>query len=470
MNLSYYDLLIIIGYFIILIIIGFFRTHNSRVSQNDYILQGRKLSLPGFIATLVSTWYGAILGIGENTYLYGIQTWFIFAFPYYIFATVYAIWISEKIWKKNLLSIPDVFRQSYGSQSGIFSACLIFFLSSPAPYILSLGILIKFIFNIHLIWGLFIASGFSIAYVWNGGLSAIVKTDYFQMMLMFSGFIILVAYSWAESVSPIELFRSVSYSHIDPLGGNTIQYILVWFFIATWTIIDPSFFQRCSSVDKPETAKKGLILSIGFWFLFDVLTITAGLYAFIFIVPETPMMAYPLLAYKVLPPGLFGVFVVSLFAIIMSTIDSMSFVNAITFGRDIVWRMRPKEAKKNPVYLVKRGLIAVAILSILLSVAIPSVIKLLYTLGSIVIPGLILPFINALTTRKEKINNYFSSLWILLPVTISFSWFVLEKLALGFLPNIEPFYPGMVVSVLFYLMLLISSENNRLVYDSISSE
>ena len=93
MNLSYYDFLIISGYFIILIVIGFFRTKSTRVSQNDYILQGRKLSLPGFIATLVSTWYGAILGIGENTYLYGVQTWFIFAFPYYIFAGVYAVWI-----------------------------------------------------------------------------------------------------------------------------------------------------------------------------------------------------------------------------------------------------------------------------------------------------------------------------------------------------------------------------------------
>ena len=55
MNLSYYDFLIISGYFIILIVIGFFRTKSTRVSQNDYILQGRKLSLPGFIATLVST-------------------------------------------------------------------------------------------------------------------------------------------------------------------------------------------------------------------------------------------------------------------------------------------------------------------------------------------------------------------------------------------------------------------------------
>jgi len=470
MNLSYYDFLIIGGYFIILIVIGFFRTKSTGISQNDYILQGRKLSLPGFIATLVSTWYGAILGIGENTYLYGVQTWFIFAFPYYIFAGVYAVWISEKIWKKNVLSIPDIFRQVYGTQSGIISAVLIFFLSSPAPYILSLGILIKFIFNIHLIWGLFIATGFSVAYIWNGGLSAIVKTDYFQVILMFAGFIILVAYSWIESVSPIELFRSISYSHIDPLGGNTVQYILVWFFIAIWTVIDPSFFQRCCSVDKPETAKKGLILSIGLWFIFDILTITAGLYAFIFIVPESPMMAYPLLASEVLPSGLVGVFIVSLFAIIMSTIDSMSFVNAITFGRDIVWRMRPKDAKKNPVYLVKRGLIAVAVLAISLSITIPSVVKLFYTLGSIVIPGLILPFINALTRKNKMINNYFSLLWLCLPVIVSFFWFILKKLTVGSLPNIEPFYPGMLVSVLFYFILIISSEKNKLVYDSMSSE
>lgn len=470
MNLNYYDFLIVIGYFVILIIIGFFRIQKSKISQTDYILHGRKLSLPGFIATLVSTWYGAILGIGENTYLYGIQTWFIFALPYYIFAAAYAIWLSEKIWKTNLLSIPDIFRKSYGPQTGVISACLIFFLSSPAPYILSLGILIKFIFNLDLVWGLLIAAVFSTAYVWNGGLSAIVKTDYFQLILMFTGFILLVSYSWIESVSPIELFRSISYSHIDPLGGNTIQYILVWFFIAIWTIIDPSFFQRCSSVDKPENAKKGLIISIGIWFIFDILTITAGLYAFIFIAPENPLMAYPMLASKVLPPGLLGIFIVSLFAIIMSTIDSMSFVNAITFGRDIIWRNRPKDAKKNPVYLIKRGLIAVAILSILLSISIPSVVQLFYTLGSIVIPGLILPFINALTKKNKAINHYFSSLWLCLPVIASFVWFGLLKLNIEFLPPIEPFYPGMLISIFFYLILTLSSKNNKLVYDSISSE
>ena len=109
--------LIICGYFIVLTIIGFFRIRKGKTSQNDFILYGRKLSLPGFIATLVSTWYGAILGIGENTYLYGIQTWFIFALPYYIFAAIYAMYLSEKIWKSNLISIPDMFRKTYGSRT-----------------------------------------------------------------------------------------------------------------------------------------------------------------------------------------------------------------------------------------------------------------------------------------------------------------------------------------------------------------
>ena len=152
----------------------------------------------------------------------------------------------------------------------------------------------------------------------------------------------------------------------------------------------------------------------------------------------------------------------------MSTIDSMSFVNAITFGRDIVWRFRKKDAKKNPVYLIKRGLIAVAILSITLSILVPSVVKLFYTLGSIIIPGLILPFINALTKNNKAINNYFSASWLIFPVLASFSWFLAEKFTIGLLPDIEPFYPGMLISICFYLILVLSPKNNKIVYNSIS--
>jgi len=60
MTINNYDLIIVFGYFIVLFFIGFFRKKEDQVSQIDYILSGRKLSLPGFVMTLVSTWYGAI--------------------------------------------------------------------------------------------------------------------------------------------------------------------------------------------------------------------------------------------------------------------------------------------------------------------------------------------------------------------------------------------------------------------------
>ena len=49
----------------------------------DYLLAGRKLTLPAFVATLVTTWYGGILGVGEYAWRYGISTWVVFGLPYY---------------------------------------------------------------------------------------------------------------------------------------------------------------------------------------------------------------------------------------------------------------------------------------------------------------------------------------------------------------------------------------------------
>ena len=100
-QLHFIDFLVLGFYLFTLIWIGFKSKESSNVPTN-FILGGRKLGYGSFVATLVTTWYGAILGIGENTYLYGIQTWFIFSFPYYIFAFSYAIYIAPNINKTGL--------------------------------------------------------------------------------------------------------------------------------------------------------------------------------------------------------------------------------------------------------------------------------------------------------------------------------------------------------------------------------
>jgi SSS family solute:Na+ symporter len=437
-----------------LIWIGIFRIKDQSASQEDFILSGRRLSLGGFVATLVTTWYGAILGVGENTFLYGIQTWFIFALPYYGFALGYAFWIAPKIREKNFLSIPDHFRFHYGETAGIISALLITFLASPAPYILSMGILLQFLFGINLGSALLISTIFSVIYVWNGGFSAVVKTDILQFILMFIGFFLLIGFSWNEFGSPAVLIKSIPETHLDPLGGNTVQYILVWFFIAAWTFIDPGFYQRCAAAKSPEIAKKGLLISIGFWTVFDCLTVLSGLYAVAMIQTDQALLSFPLLGANILPIGVFGLFITGLLATIMSTIDSLSLISAITFGRDILWRIQRPRMDSNPIPLVRKGLVIISFLSLFLSFAVPSVVGLFYAIGSVLIPGLILPFVFTLWNEKISLSERLANQWIITPVVVSLGWFGISQLSGESFMGIEPFYPGMVVSILFGLYII----------------
>ena len=173
------DVSILIIYLGALVFLGFIRSNYSNKDPEEYLLAGRKLSLPSFVVTLVATWYGGILGIGENTFNFGVQTWFIFSLPYYIFALLFAFFIAGKINQSKFISLPDQFHSKYGKTAGVVSALYILALASPAPYILSIGILLQFITGLSFGISLIIATAISLSYIFIGGFK---KSAYSQLM------------------------------------------------------------------------------------------------------------------------------------------------------------------------------------------------------------------------------------------------------------------------------------------------
>jgi SSS family solute:Na+ symporter len=427
------DFSVLLIYFIFVIAIGFYRSKSASKNSNNYILAGRKLSLPGFVATLVTTWYGGILGIGENTFNFGIQTWFIFGLPYYFFAILFAIFIAPRIRKLNFISIPDHFHKQFGKTAGVISGVFLLFLASPAPYILSIGILLEYTVGIPFLWALIVATIFSLIYIWKGGFGAIVRTDILQFILMFGGFILLIIFAWIKIGSPIEIIKQLPAEHLSPTGGNSVQYIFVWFFIAMWTFIDPGFYQRCAAAKSPGSAQKGIIISVIFWFIFDSLTLTSGLYAKVLLTSGQGLFAFPALGQALLPPLFYGLFITGLLATIMSTIDSLGFISAFTFGRDIVGRIKNsnRDNVDNSASLIRLGLVIMAIIAIILAYSFPSVVKLWYLMGSILVPGLLIPFLVSFT--KLNLKNWQIS---------------------NFSLKIEPFYPGMFSSILLFISFI----------------
>ncbi|MEA3499713.1 MAG: sodium:solute symporter family protein [Candidatus Marinimicrobia bacterium] len=457
-ELSNIDIFIIIAYLVILFLIGFIRKSNDKSSDN-YFLSGRRITTPIFIMTLVSTWYGGILGIGEFTYQYGISNWLVFAFPYYIFAFIFAIFLAKKIQKNKNYTIPELIEKKYGYLPSIVSSFFVFFLISPAPYLLIVGVIFSLIFpGSNIFWAIiiFIISSF---YLYKKGFKSVVQTDILQFSLMFIGFIVLFIMLMAKYPIINQFKLHLPQSHLSLTGGLPITYLISWFFIALWTIVDPGFHQRCSAAKSPKVARNGILLSIIFWAIFDMLTLTIGLYAKTLLPNIEPIYTYPLIAAKMLPIGMLGLFFTGLIATVMSTLDSYLFISAQTVGYDILYKSGMKISKNNS---VKIGYLITGITAIILLFLFPSVIKLWYLIGSIIIPTILLPVIFAFTKKQ------FPSKVIILSMIGSFSisliWLlygIVNKNISGnqYLFSIEPFYPGMLFSLVVIFGWILFKDN-----------
>lgn len=447
------DLALIAGYFLAVLLIGFLS--RSKSEAGDFLLAGRSLTLPLFVMTLVSTWYGGILGVGEFSYLYGISNWVVQGVPYYIFAVVFALLLAKRIRASNLVTIPDKLHAAYDLRTAVLGSFLTFILMTPAPYVLMLAVLLQLVTGWSLLACVLIGTGATTIYLFFGGFRADVNTDVFEFILMFLGFAVILPFAY-EKFGGIEFIRA----HVPPLhltwhGGNSVQFILVWFFIALWTLVDPAFHQRCYAAKSGEVAQKGILVSIIFWFMFDAMTATAGLYARAAL-PNLaqPVMAFPMLAEVTLPPVAKGMFYIGMLATIMSTLNTLAFVSATSLGRDIVWRLRPHTEEAQPIRYTQWGLIVTAALSVVIALAIPSVIKQWYTIGTVVIPGLLIPLVTSYFERWKVSARY--AFWaMLLGWLTSLVWLIAgwrqhigasDAYPLG----IEPMYPGLMASIIVW--------------------
>ncbi|MBI5214704.1 MAG: sodium:solute symporter family protein [Ignavibacteriae bacterium] len=494
-HLGFPDYLIIFAYFGIILFVGFRSARKKQTSDEDFLLAGRSLTLPVFVMTLVSTWYGGILGVGEFSYRYGISNWVTQGVPYYIFAAIFAFVLAKKIRETNLVSIPDKLEQSYDKKTALLGSVLTFILMTPAPYILMLSIFLQMLFGWSMLVSVLITAVVSVSYLFFGGFRSDVDTDKVEFVFMFLGFAIIIPFC-VSSFGGLEFLQSkLPPLHLTMHGGNSWQYILVWFFIALWTLVDPAFHQRCYAAKDGATAQKGILVSILFWLVFDFLTATAGLYARAALPNlEEPMKAYPMLAEAVLPPIAKGLFYVGMLATIMSTLNTLALVSAQTLGRDIIEGLsvngflfrglsfgfrvlgfkiqdsgysiqdssdeqnenseNPKSEIRNPksssITLIRFGLIISFLASVILALLVPSVVKIWYTLGTVVIPGLLVPLVSGYFERL-KISARFAFLSMLFGWLTSLCWLMLGKD--GVYPfGVEPMYPGLSVSLLMWVM------------------
>ncbi len=456
-NLAPLDLAIIVFYIVANATIGFvtFRKRKGKSSEADeFLLAGRTLTLPAFVATLVSTWYGGIIAVGEFVYDKGIVTWIVFGVPYYFAALIFAFFLAKRVNSdREHVSVPDRMRAVYGPRAGYLGAVASSFMTSPAPYIMMLATLYQWFFGMSFFLSVTIAIVTSIAYLFNGGFRASVRTDILQFVVMFLGFIVIIPFCFSTFGGIGYLNSHLPESHKAPFGGFSIWYILVWYIAALTTLVDPNVHTRVFAARSTKVAKYGMLVSVGFWLFFDFMTNVAGLYAKAsFPNLAESKFAYPALAEAILPLGLKGVFYAGMTATVLSSVDSFFFMSATIIGRDILWRMFGGDEERSVKRFTRIGLFVTAIVSVVVISLSERIYLIWYAFASVLVPMLLLP-LTLSYFPKLRPKKFIAELTIISGGGLSLIAYIIgilrgNSVTPDYLFGIEPIYVGLMASLL----------------------
>ena len=444
------DRLVLLAYVVALAGLAVQRTLRRKDGDAaDYLVAARAITLPGFVANLVATWYGGVLGVGEYAYRYGVSNWLVFGVPYYVAALLFALFVAPRARRAQVLTIPEQLRAAYGPTASWLGAVVVLAVTVPGAYVLMAGTIVGEILDLPAVVAVVGVTLLSCSYLLFGGMRAVVTADRFYCILMYGSFGLMVVHLVTHFGGLDFLRAHLPAEQFTWNGGRPVQAVLVWYVIALATLVEPAFYEACFSARDQRTARRGILISICFWAVFDFMTTTTGMYARALLPNlEDPTRAFPLLAEQVLPTAVRGLFFVGLLATVMSTVDSYIFISAQTFGRDLVWRLRGggalRDADSNR--WTRIGLLVVAGLAVAIALSGLTVIELWHHLGSIGTPALVVPMLASFDPRL-RLSPRIASLTIVAAAAVAAAWLLSARGGGGYWLGLEPIFPALAVSI-----------------------
>ena len=339
------DLLIVLFYFAIVLFAALRGGKMQQMSSEEYFLSSRNLKWYSVaISTIATNVQGyQFLGMMGSAYLYGLaqanleinamQGILMAAF---IFVPMYL--------RERIITITQFIKKRLGTTVGLFYslANLLLFATLGLGSALFLGAyaadlvfqdFLGFISDSALVRIAILISilgVFSAIYTYYGGLSAVVRTDIIQFVILLVGGVVVLLVAINELGGWEQLYiktPDLMHLHLDA-GHEKLPWTLV-FGLALLNInywcANQSVMQRSLAARSLKDAQVGLMVGGVMKYFMAIIIIVPGI-ALAGILGDTPLsdpdQTYPFLVREFLPTGLRGIILCALFASLMSTVDS----------------------------------------------------------------------------------------------------------------------------------------------------
>lgn len=360
MKLSVFDISLLIGFAAICIGIGFWSSRGHK--DEDYLIAGRKLTLFGFVSTVVASYVGgaAIVAYSAYVYQFGISAIAVFAgtaIGFLIFIP-YALKLRKISGEKKFLTLSDWFYYKFDNRTGLVSAFILFvvYFGMLLNQFIAGSSILSHISGLSYEIALLISSAIIGIYLVVGGFKSVVKTDIFQYIILFVLFILLAYILVADD----EFFTMelLDVSRMDPL--MTIVFMAFGILIIFQSA---EYWQRVYAAKNDTVVKNGLIGSAIFVVVTGFAITIIGLSAHLHIPEIEARNAFAEGLTFLIPAKYIGAGLILLFAAIMSSADTIIFVLASSLSKDYIAQFSNKEVtQKN---LKKQTQIFIILFSVL---------------------------------------------------------------------------------------------------------
>ena len=166
-------------------------------NTSDFAIAGRSLPLIMVVTTTFATWFGAetVMGIPAKFVQGGLNAMVEDPFGAGTCLILVGLFFAAKLYKLNLLTIGDFYRQRYGKGIEVFCsvAIIVSYLGWVAAQITALGLVFSVLTNgaMSETTGMIVGTLAVLMYVVIGGFLAVAWTDFIQMIVLVIGLTII---------------------------------------------------------------------------------------------------------------------------------------------------------------------------------------------------------------------------------------------------------------------------------------
>jgi len=240
-------------------------------TTSDFAVAGRRLPLIMVVTTTFATWFGAetVMGIPARFVQGGLNSIVEDPFGAGTCLILVGMFFAARLYKLNLLTIGDYYRQRYGKGIEIFcsTAIILSYLGWVAAQITALGLVFSVLTNgaMSEAVGMIVGTLAVLIYVVVGGFLAIAITDFIQMIVLVVGLTVIAFFSADLAGGAGQVFAMADQKSLWTFLPPPKFHDMVFFLAAAVTMMLGSIpqqdvFQRVMSAKNAPTARTGAII------------------------------------------------------------------------------------------------------------------------------------------------------------------------------------------------------------------